>query len=206
MLQKGLLRLPGTIIITMTELVNGATTPEPDPEAETEAGTRLVLPSDIPEQWAHVCEVLGGAPLATLADLDTIITSFSAADTTPRVSTFFTTIPGSTVGPIEGQLRLTVRAFGAHWSPGSNKNSVRRPPGAQEAGAFDFRLFFEQGAPLMVSLALEMPTLFEGVTLPIFKTRSTWGEPGAMGKRSVSLSRRQCACLLAHSVFGSLRR
>jgi len=79
-------------------------------------------------------------------------------------------------------------------------------PGSADAGAFDFALFFEKGAPLMIQVALEMPTLFEGVQVPIFKMRSSWTTPATFGKQSFSLSRRQCACLLAHSFFGSLKR
>ena len=79
-------------------------------------------------------------------------------------------------------------------------------PGTAEAGKFNFQEFFEVGAPLMVAVALEMPALFAGVELPILKTRSARGAPAEFVKRSVLLSRRQCACLLAHSFFGSLKR
>jgi hypothetical protein len=62
------------------------------------------------------------------------------------------------------------------------------------------------GVPLLLTVALEMPELFAGVVVPIFKPRSSWGEAGALRKQSFALSRRQCACLLAHSFLGSLRR
>ena len=79
-------------------------------------------------------------------------------------------------------------------------------PGSAEAGAFDFDLFFETGVPLLLHVALEMPVLFAGIQVPIFKTYSSWAEPETLGRRSFSLSRRQCACLLAHSFLGSLKR
>ena len=47
----------------------------------------------------------------------------------------------------------------------------------------------------MVQVALEMPKLFEATQLPLLLQ----GE-----KRSVTLTRRQCACLLSHSFFGSI--
>merc|ERR1719379_2292569 len=60
--------------------------------------------------------------------------------------------------------------------------------------------------PLMFEVALEMPALFEGVNIPIFKTRSSWSDPQCLGTKTFALTRRQCACLLAHSFFGSLKR
>lgn len=79
-------------------------------------------------------------------------------------------------------------------------------PGSEEAGDFDFEAFFATGVPLILAVALEMPALFAGVQVPIFKTYSSWGERREFVKKSVSLTRRQCACLLAHSFFGSLKR
>jgi hypothetical protein len=79
-------------------------------------------------------------------------------------------------------------------------------PGSAEAGKFDFEQFFEKGLPLLIEVALKMPQLFEGMQLPIFKMRSSWISAQTLGKKSVSLTRRQCACLLAHSFFGSLKR
>jgi len=131
---------------------------------------RLVLPSDVAEQWTVVEEVLH-RPLLHLADLDAILTKFASFDRQPRVCKFFETIPGSA-----------------------------------DAGSFDFAFFLEKAVPLMVTLALEMPSLFAGVEVPIFKMRSTWTTPATLTKQSVSLSRRQCACLLVHSFFGSLKR
>ena len=144
-----------------------------------EKGTRLVLPCDDPDGWAYVQEVLRG-PLATPADVDAMLTKFSALDREPRVCTFFQDIPGT-----------------------------------EETGLFDFDEFSATGLPLLRQVALDMPALFEGVEVPIFKTapvivrdpqdRShSWTE--TLGRRSVSLSRQQCACLLAHSFFGSLKR
>merc|ERR1719191_13018 len=46
-----------------------------------------------------------------------------------------------------------------------------------------------------------MPQLFAGMEVPIFKTYSSW-----TGTKTLTLTRRQCACLLAHSFFGSLKR
>jgi len=130
----------------------------------------LVLPTSNPVEWAFVVEVLG-QPIERLADLDTIITRFSALDRDPRVCTFFATIPGS-----------------------------------EEAGEFDFERFLALGVPLIVDVALEMPKLFDGIKVPIHMSRSSCAGPGNLGKRSFSLTRRQCACLLAHSFFGSLKR
>ena len=110
------------------------------------------------------------------AGLDSMLTQFSSRDPEPKVATFFSSLDW--MGP--------------------------------ETASFDFALFYELGLPLMLEVALEMPTLFpaEAEPLPIFKMRSSWpAETGVLGeKRSVSLTRRQCACLLAHSFFGSLKR
>ena len=83
--------------------------------------------------------------------------------------------------------------------PGSSCSSARR---------FDFAVFLEKGAPLMIAIALEMAELFHGISVPIFHTGSSFqGNLHAeLGVKHLSLSRRQCACLLAHSFFGSLRR
>jgi len=137
-----------------------------------EPGSRLYLPSDSPQTWAHVEEVLSRG-VERLTDLDAMLTSFSALDREPRRCTFFADIPGSS-----------------------------------EAGCFDFELFLAKGAPLLLELALAMPQLFEGVALPIHKTNANWPVDGvpAVHTRSIALTRRQCACLLAHSVLGSLKR
>eukprot|EP00164_Ancoracysta_twista_P003926 GFYU01005263.1.p1 GENE.GFYU01005263.1~~GFYU01005263.1.p1 ORF type:complete len:447 (+),score=102.17 GFYU01005263.1:99-1439(+) len=79
-------------------------------------------------------------------------------------------------------------------------------PGSVDAGVFDFELFFAKGLPFMVEVALEMPTLFKGVDIPIYKTRSACVTPSTLNKHSFAFTRRQCACLLAHSFFGSLKR
>ncbi|KAH3744047.1 poly glycohydrolase [Pelomyxa schiedti] len=68
-------------------------------------------------------------------------------------------------------------------------------PGSPDAGQFDFPTFWKFGAPLMVSVALEMPRLFAGVDVPLLL---------AGDSKTVVLSHRQCACLLAHSAFGSI--
>jgi len=133
-------------------------------------GARLVLPSESEHEWAYVKEVLD-CPLNTVADLDSMLTKFSAMDEQPKVCTFFQTVPGSA-----------------------------------DAGNFDFHHFFLRGAPLLVQLALEMPQLFACVSIPIFLTRSSWEGPNIFGRKRFTLSRRQCACLLAHSFFGSLKR
>lgn len=80
-------------------------------------------------------------------------------------------------------------------------------PGSSEAGALDWKLLWDKGIPLLIKVALEMPVLFAGVRVPIYKMRSSWPEAGAvLGRQSFSLTRRQCACLLAHSFLGSLKR
>lgn len=98
-------------------------------------------------------------PLASLADLDAVLTEF-AATSTQQTCKFFSTIPGSA-----------------------------------DADKLDFGAFWAHGVPLMLELALEMPTLFAGVELPLLLRGAN---------RHVALSRRQCACLLAHSFFGSI--
>lgn len=79
-------------------------------------------------------------------------------------------------------------------------------PSSAEVASFDFGLFWEKGVPLIIEVALQMSTLFAGIEVPIFKMRSSWVGIGTLGKQSFSLTRRQCACLLAHSFFGSLKR
>ena len=73
-------------------------------------------------------------------------------------------------------------------------------------GQFALDAFFDEGLPLLIEIAKDMPRLFVGVEVPIFKTYSSWSEPETLGRRAVTLSRPQCACLLAHSFLGSLKR
>ena len=68
-------------------------------------------------------------------------------------------------------------------------------PSNPDASAFDLASFWARGAPLMVALALEMPTLFAGVEVPLLLPYKPL---------AVTLTRRQVACLLAHSAFGSI--
>jgi poly(ADP-ribose) glycohydrolase len=68
-------------------------------------------------------------------------------------------------------------------------------PASDEANKFDFHAFWTYGVPFMVEVALEMPKLFEATHVPLLLK----GED-----RSVTLTRRQCACLLSHSFFGSI--
>uniref|UniRef100_A0A6B2L5L4 poly(ADP-ribose) glycohydrolase n=1 Tax=Arcella intermedia TaxID=1963864 RepID=A0A6B2L5L4_9EUKA len=68
-------------------------------------------------------------------------------------------------------------------------------PNTPEGASFDFAGFWASGAPLMVQLALEMPVLFADTRIPLLLA----GDP-----KTVTLSHRQCACLLAHSAFGSI--
>ena len=128
--------------------------------AETEPAPRLVLPCEDREEWSRVESILR-RPLASLADLDAVLTEF-AAPSTQQTCTFFSTVPGSADAG---------------------------------AGKLDFDAFWAHGVPLMLELALEMPTLFAGVELPLLLRGAN---------RRVALSRRQCACLLAHSFFGSI--
>ena len=80
-------------------------------------------------------------------------------------------------------------------------------PGSPAAGTFDFVRFARFGVPFLVKVALEMPTLFAKTSLPISAMRSSWPpEQSVLGKFAVALTRKQCACLLAHSFLGSLRR
>lgn len=79
-------------------------------------------------------------------------------------------------------------------------------PGSEAAGKFDWDLFLAKGVPFIVDVALDMPKLFANMRLPIFQMRSSWAQPKVLHKETISLTRRQCACLLAHSFFGSLKR
>lgn len=77
-------------------------------------------------------------------------------------------------------------------------------PGSEAAGSFDFDAFLAHGVPLLLEVALAMPSLFAGVTVPILRTYSACGD--GLTRKSLTLTRRQCACLLAHSFLGSLKR
>ena len=77
------------------------------------------------------------------------------------------------------------------------------PP--KEVQTFNFERFYTVGLPFMIQVALQMPLLFPK-QIPIHKMRSSWVEKGKLGRLSYSLTRIQCACLLAHSFFGSLKR
>lgn len=75
-------------------------------------------------------------------------------------------------------------------------------PKSAEAAKFDFSQFFQFGWPFMQRVALEMPELFAGQQVALLLGPEETPEKVAVEK--VTLSRRQCACLLAHSVFGSI--
>ena len=77
------------------------------------------------------------------------------------------------------------------------------PP--KEVQTFNFERFYTVGLPFMIQVALQMPLLFPK-QIPIHKMRSSWVEKGKLGRLSYSFTRIQCACLLAHSFFGSLKR
>ena len=97
------------------------------------------------------------------------------------------------LGAIDG-LDAVLTEFSAETS----KQTCRffsKVPSLPEASKFDFHAFWTFGVPLMVEIALEMPVLFEGVKIPLLLHGQN---------RSVSLTRRQCACLLSHSFFGSI--
>eukprot|EP00927_Polykrikos_kofoidii_P031801 TRINITY_DN27264_c0_g1_i1.p1 TRINITY_DN27264_c0_g1~~TRINITY_DN27264_c0_g1_i1.p1 ORF type:complete len:632 (-),score=110.43 TRINITY_DN27264_c0_g1_i1:483-2330(-) len=167
-------------------------------------GSRLVLPSDNHQsetEWAYVEEVLTSLGRVAASDdrhsdssklpkaLDDALTKFAANDEfrSGQTSTFFETYA---IGSATGGER-----FREHHAMGD----------------FDFHAFFQQGLPLMVKVALEMPQLFGTPSnLPIFKTlipgNKSEHETGFFFEKSVSLTRRQCACLLAHSFFGTLKR
>ena len=139
----------------------------------------LVLPSSNHQEWSYIVDVLS-TPITTIEDLDTILTSFAALDPHKRTCTFFSTVPGS-----------------------------------PDAGSFDFERFLTLGMPLMVKIALQMPDLFASdQPIPIYKMRSSWPvddkstrtQGKTLGKLSYTLTRLQCACLLAHSFFGSLKK
>lgn len=68
------------------------------------------------------------------------------------------------------------------------------PFAEEQAKKLDWKAFLTVGVPFLVNLALECPVLFADTKVPLLL------EPGA----SVTLSRRQAACLLCHSFFGSI--
>ena len=156
---------------------SGITSVPSVPSVPSMPSVELVLPTSDEEEWAFISAVLS-APLDALADLDTVLTTFADrnSERESHVCTFFASVPGS--------------------------------PDHKAAGGFDFERFFALGVPLMVQVALDMPALFpDSVAVPVFKMRSSWPEEQrTLGRQSVALTRRQCACLLAHSFFGSLRR
>eukprot|EP01126_Amoeba_proteus_P004650 TRINITY_DN11540_c0_g1_i2.p1 TRINITY_DN11540_c0_g1~~TRINITY_DN11540_c0_g1_i2.p1 ORF type:complete len:434 (+),score=94.24 TRINITY_DN11540_c0_g1_i2:247-1548(+) len=103
---------------------------------------------------------------------------------------------------IENVLRRPLDSLGAldnlineFSTTGQTCHFFSKIPHTPDAGKFDFQAFWEHGVPLMVQVALEMPKLFDGMSVPLLLA----GE-----SKSVRLSRRQCACLLAHSAFGSI--
>eukprot|EP01113_Clastostelium_recurvatum_P009747 TRINITY_DN14739_c0_g1_i1.p1 TRINITY_DN14739_c0_g1~~TRINITY_DN14739_c0_g1_i1.p1 ORF type:complete len:450 (-),score=86.65 TRINITY_DN14739_c0_g1_i1:20-1369(-) len=60
---------------------------------------------------------------------------------------------------------------------------------------FDWASFWTHAVPFMIEVALDMPSLFASIEVPLLlKGRDT----------SVTLTRRQCACLLSHSFFGTI--
>lgn len=136
---------------------------------------RLALPIEDAERWAEI-EAKLRRPLAMLSDLDALLTEL-AAETTKQRSKFFSTIPGS-----------------------------------PEASKFDFNAFWMHGLPLVLTLALETCMFFPaGVEVPLLlDPRFTRGRTLERGydegtrKQTVTLTRRQAACLLAHSFLGTI--
>ena len=59
-------------------------------------------------------------------------------------------------------------------------------PGSEAAGSFDFDAFREHGVPLLLDVALAMPSLFAGVTVPILRTYSACGD--GLTRKSLTLT------------------
>jgi len=144
--------------------------------AEEVGKHRLVLPSEDPTTWAKV-ETILHRPLLRWQHLDDVITEF-ATDSTGQKCRFF-----------------------ANMSPGGGTRVAAAEVDAAEAAKFDFDGFWAHGLPFMVEVALEMPTLFRGVDLPLLLDFPKFT---AELRQTVTLTRRQVASLLAHSVFGSI--
>ena len=152
---------------------------------EDELVTELVLPYSEEKQWSAITDVLAplraaaaaAGELIPLVELDRAITALVGDG---RPCSFFATVPGST------------------------------DASAGHGGAFDWSRFQKSGLPFILRIALAMPALFEDQPpLFVWKMRSSWSQAvglGALGRRRVSLTRPQCACLLAHSLLGTLRR
>ena len=142
----------------------------------------LVLPSSVEAQWGVVEREL--TPLidgsAGAHELDAALSALAAAKRDPDAP------------------RVPECAF------------FKTIPGSSEdPGTFDWVRFFARGLPFMARVALDMPRLFADTALPVWKMRSSWemaSGAGELGTQTLTLSRTQCACLLAHSFFGSLRR
>jgi hypothetical protein len=82
-------------------------------------------------------------------------------------------------------------------------------PATEEGKTFDWEKFFAFGLPFMTRVALEMPALFANVKADLLltensTTQQTEANKSVLRSRKVTLTRRQCACLLAHSAFGSI--
>ena len=140
----------------------------------------LVLPSSVGEQWGVVERVL--MPLtdgaAGARELDAALSELAAAKRDPAAPDV----------------------------PVSFFNCV--PGSSDDPGTFDWERFFARGLPFMARVALDMPRLFADTALPVWKMRSSWESASSseLGRQTITLSLTQCACLLAHSFFGSLRR
>ena len=149
---------------------------------------RLTLPCESPSVWEFTARVLSEGRERLLRDgdggdltaIDAAITAFAKNDQHPQTCSFF--------------------------------KGVTCPDVSDNGGAFDFERFRTNGAPFLFSVALEMPVLFQSsptgqkYKLPICQMRSSWAGKNVLGKKSLTLTRRQIACLLAHSLFGSLKR
>jgi hypothetical protein len=74
---------------------------------------------------------------------------------------------------------------------------------------FDFEQFWKHGVPFLQQIALEMPLLFPAnddgspFELPLL-LRQRPDDKSTLASKSVTLTRRQIACLLSHSFFGNL--
>jgi hypothetical protein len=83
---------PGDEVVA--QLATGAPQKAAAAAGDAALSVRLALPCDDAAEWAAVEEVLRG-PVRQLADLDGVLTRFSAAGAEPKRCTFFAEVPGS---------------------------------------------------------------------------------------------------------------
>ena len=157
-------------------MANFVTCPPPDPSLLV---GELDLPSNDPEQWSFIEQVLNEPyTLSNMPScLDNIITNFATKDSERRTCTFFQEVPNSA----EDNTKMSFDHF-----------FLETVPFIIQA-ALDMPLLFPPSAPVPIFKS-------KSAMIP-----SPSGAP-KLNELTFSLTRRQCTCLLAHSFFGSLKR